>query len=250
MMKKLSVLVCLFASGMLQANFLNDLCVSFSTQGPDRYADGSTVLDGECYALVWSKDGAFDGINAKGECVDSNDRIVLVAPLAKDGRCPSVLFQVSEAEAKELEGGRYAVCLLDTRVASADGKMNPNGTVDGGLEVVNGYGVVTAALDLKRNMSRNAVKELSSLVPGQVADGVSVAPKDVPQPKIKDMRIDGDKVYLTVENLEGYMRVQGGKDVKVSDTTGAATKTTGGNEDVILVAPKSGSSGFYKVIRN
>ena len=35
----------------------NDTILTFSTQGPDTYGDGSTVLDGERYALVWVKDG-------------------------------------------------------------------------------------------------------------------------------------------------------------------------------------------------
>ena len=64
------------------ANSVDDARISFSTVGPDRYADGSTVLDGECYALVWSNDGNFDGFAADGECIDPADRIVLAAPIA------------------------------------------------------------------------------------------------------------------------------------------------------------------------
>ena len=33
---------------------MNNVLVSFSTVGPDCYADGATVLDGECSALVWT----------------------------------------------------------------------------------------------------------------------------------------------------------------------------------------------------
>lgn len=88
----LSLFVCVVAVAF--ANSVSDARLSFSTKGPDRYADGSVVLDGECYALVWSKDGNFDGFAANGECIDDCDRIVLIAPIAKDGRCPSVLFQI------------------------------------------------------------------------------------------------------------------------------------------------------------
>ena len=95
----------------------------------------------------------------------------------------------------------------------------------------------------------NVAKENESLDGGQVASGVSKAP-DCRQPKIKNVDIKGDKVYLTVENLPGFMRVQGGKDVKTFDTTGFATATDGESGEVILVAPKKGASGFYKVIRN
>ena len=35
-----------------------DTLITFSTKGPDTYLDGKTVMDGECYALVWTKNGA------------------------------------------------------------------------------------------------------------------------------------------------------------------------------------------------
>ena len=76
----MKIIAMFFASvmtGLVYAASINDTCISFSTKGPDTYLDGSVVLDGECYALVWSKDGVFDGFNAKGECIDALDRIVL-----------------------------------------------------------------------------------------------------------------------------------------------------------------------------
>lgn len=100
---------CVFLSGSIFAAGLDDSCVSFSTQGPDRYADGSVVLDGECYALVWSADGEFNGFSADGSCVDGEDRVVLLAPVARGGRCPPVLFQISAEIYKELSGGVLAV---------------------------------------------------------------------------------------------------------------------------------------------
>lgn len=249
MMKKISAVLCFLFAGTLCANSVNDLCVSFSTKGPDRYADGSTVLDGECYALVWSKDGVFDGFNANGGCVDTNDVIVLAAPVARGGRCPAVLFQVPKDDVDALKGGHYAVYLLDTRVASG-GATKPRGTANGELELVNSYGAVTASLSFDTNSNLNPAKELEGTSAGQTASDVSVAPSDCPQPKVKNMRVEGDNVYLTVENLRGHMRVQSGKDVKASESTGAAVETSGATDEVILVAPKSGASGFYKVIRN
>lgn len=249
-MKKISAVLCFLFAGTLCANSVNDLCVSFSTKGPDRYADGSTVLDGECYALVWSKDGVFEGFNANGGCVDTNDVVVLVAPVAKGGRCPAILFQVPQDEVEALNGGHYAVYLLDTRVSSGEAAAKPRGMSDGGLELVNGYGAVTAALKFDTNVNLNPAKELERALAGQTASDVSAAPSDCPQPKVKSMRVEGDNVYLTVENLPGHMRVQSGKDLKASESTGAAVETSGATDEVILVAPKSGSSGFYKVIRN
>ena len=64
------------------------------------------------------------------------------------------------------------------------------------------------------------------------------------------MWIEGDNVFLKVENMNGFMRVQGGQSPDSFAAMGAATQTDGGSSDVILVAPKVGNSGFYRVVRN
>jgi hypothetical protein len=226
-----------------------DACISFSTTGPDRYADGTMVLDGELYALVWSQDGIFNGFTAGGKCVDAADRIVLLAPVAKDGRCPEVLFQIPVATAEELEGGVYEVYIIDTRVSAADGGVCPMGSENGRIVLINGYGAAGAAIDIKAANGPNEAME-SDEGGAHVAATAASVPGGCRQPKVKNMRIEGEWVYLTVENLEGYMRVQNGSDVKAGDSTGAAVKTGGSDSETVLVAPKRGKSGFYKVIRN
>ena len=73
-----------FAYGSMQ-----DKLARFSTPGPDCYTDGTIVMDGECYALVWSPAGTtFSGFNADGTAASSRDRVVLAGELAQDGRCP------------------------------------------------------------------------------------------------------------------------------------------------------------------
>ena len=114
-MKKFASLICLLMTAVAFSG-MDDKVLRFSTPGPDRYADGSRVLDGECYALVWSPKGtAFAGFNADGTAVSANDRVVLAAPLAQDGKCRDAIFQVPAAEYAELAGGEWAVCLVDTR---------------------------------------------------------------------------------------------------------------------------------------
>ena len=230
------------------ANSVGDARISFSTKGPDRYADGSVVMDGECYALVWSSDGKFDGFAANGACIDTYDRVVLMAPVAKDGRCPPVLFQIPQAEAEELAGGQYAVYLLDTRVASGD-TMRPYGTVNGKLALMNGYGAASANLAVGALNAKSA--ETGNGPAGLVASSVSAAPAGCEQPRIKSMRIEGDNVFLTVENLKGFMRVRSGGDLTASDSATAAVETSGEGGEVTLVTRKpESSSGFFKVIRN
>lgn len=244
-----ALLLSLGITAVAFANSLGDARISFSTKGPDRYADGSVVMDGECYALVWSRDGKFDGFAANGECIDGYDRIVLMAPVAKDGRCPPVLFQIPQAEAEELAGGQYAVYLLDTRIASGD-TVRPCGTVNGKLALMNGYGATSANLAVGALNSKKAEEIAEDKAEGQIASVLAAVPADCAQPRIKSMRIEGDNVFLTVENLKGFMRVSSGGNVAASDMTDAAVETQGGAEDVTLVTRKPGTAGFFKVIRN
>lgn len=232
------------------ADGADDATVSFSTRGPDRYADGTTVMDGECYALVWSADGVFEGLSADGEPVDSNDKVILVAPMAKDGHCPEIVFQLSASIAASLATGVYEVLLLDTRVTRADGTTAPNGTVNGKLKMVNGYGGVSDGLALATTSGGlNAGRVAETSGGSRVAVGAP-APAGVAQPRVKHIRVDGDKVFLTVENLPGFMRVQGGAQISDSAALGSATATDGGSQDVILVTQTTGTSGFFRVVRN
>ena len=246
-MRTIAILLSMGFFGVAFASGADDARVSFRTKGPDRYADGSVVVDGECYALVWSNDGIFDGFDANGECIDSDDRIVLVAPIAKNGCCPPVLFQIPADEANALSGGQYAVYLLDTRVSSG-GETKAAGVTLGRPKLMNGYGEAIAAISVCGANASFSLPESAS-EGGLVASAGVSAPADCVQPRIKAMRIEGDNVFLTVENLAGFLRVRSGSDVSVSGSTDAAVETSGG-EDVTLVTRKPGNSGFFKVIRN
>ena len=130
MKKKLAMILAAVAAGAAVAG-QDNLLATFSTQGPDRYADGTVVKDGECYALVWTKTGAaFAGITVTGEAVGDQDlnRVLCIAPLAKDGRCPDVVVEVDKLVAVQwAEGGTFSLHLLDTRKA--------DGTPDAQIEI-------------------------------------------------------------------------------------------------------------------
>ena len=251
-MKKLMTMIGVAGLAFAATAAIDDALLAFSTVGPDKYADGTTVLDGECYALVWTKNGAtFGGIAADGTAIAETDEIVLVAPVAKDGHCPNVLFQIDSTKADALADGTYGVYLLDTRVAE-NGATKPAGVNNGKLRLVNGYGLTTKATKVGKATAGGATtaqeKESDG---GQVVAAGAAAPKDLPQPKITSIKIEGDYVKLTVQNLPGFMRVSSGADVAADDTQGAAQATDGATDEVILYAPKTaGGSGFFKVIRN
>ena len=73
---------------------------------------------------------------------------------------------------------------------------------------------------------------------------------DVQQPKIKRIAFEDGGMALYVENLKGYMRVKTGKNLSLSDDVTPAVQTDGSADEVRIVVPKSGDSGFFKVIRN
>ena len=251
-MKKLMTIIGVAGLAFAASAAIDDALLAFSTVGPDKYADGTTVLDGECYALVWTKDGeTFGGIAASGETIKSTDKIVLVAPVAKNGRCPNVLFQIDSATADSLKNGSYGVYLLDTRVTASDGTTKPAGTKNGKLNLVNGYGLTTQAAQVGTASGGVGTAEEKATSGGQVVAAGAAAPANVDQPKITAIQIEGDYVKLTVQNLPGFMRVSSGTTTTADDMQGAARATDGSNEPVILYVPKTtGASGFFKVIRN
>ena len=249
-MKKLMTMIGAVGLAFAATAAIDDALLTFSTVGPDKYSDGTTVLDGECYALVWTADGAtFGGIAADGTAVAETDEIVLVAPVATGGHCPDVLFQIPAAQVDK--GGTFGVYLLDTRVKAEDGTMAPAGLkANGKLSLVNGYGLATEATKVAKATAGGAKAVAEKGTGGQAVAAGAAAP-NVQQPKITSIQIQGDFVKLTVQNLPGFMRVSSGADVSADDTQGAAQATDGKTNEVILYAPKSVSgSGFFKVIRN
>ncbi|MBO7686690.1 MAG: hypothetical protein J6V72_09910 [Kiritimatiellae bacterium] len=247
-MKKLMTMIGAVGLAFAATAAIDDALLAFSTVGPDKYSDGTTVLDGECYALVRTLPGAtFGGIAADGTAVAETDEIILLAPLAKNGHCPKVLFQIPSDKTE----GTFGVYLLDTRVTAADGTTKPVGAKDGKLRLVNGYGLATEATKVGKatgGITTAAEKETAG---GQAVAAGAAVPKNVQQPKITSIKIEGDYVKLTVQNLPGFMRVSSGANVSAHDAKGAAQATDGKTDEVILYAPKAASgSGFFKVIRN
>lgn len=239
-MKKILLIIFSFSLLSLHANSVEDSAIVFSTLGPDKYADGSTVLDGELYALVWTSDGVFDGFSADGKAVDEKDKILIVAPLAKDGRCPKVMFQIPKANAATY--GKFEVFLMDTRVVSASGVVTPRGAAKGEVQLVNGYGRVSANVALSSASSKAEGAAIANLN--------ALAPKNSRQPRVKAIRMEGDEVVLTVENIPGFMRVQSGRDTTAADSTSAAMETPSNGETLTIKVPKTGDKGFYRVIHN
>lgn len=259
--------VALLAVGKLQAG-AEDTLLTFGTTGPDCYSDGSTVLDGECYALVWTKEGSsFGGFNSDGSLVLSTDKAVVYAPVARDGRCPTTLFQISSEFAKEHTGGSYSVYLLDTRLIR-NGRTVPAGIGAGGApSFINGFSPVIGSvkasssgfLSIRSSIASSSSVNSSAQRPGlsaQTSGSSSVCTSNstairngLEQPEITGIRVDGNSVYLTIQNLPGYIGVRDGKTVKSFGPENPAVEADGKSGPVTIVMPLESGSAFFKAYR-
>ena len=231
----------------------NDLLISFSTKGPDTYADGSTVIDRECYALVWTpKNVESATISADGSASDGA-KIVLVAPIARNGRCPKVVYRVDAKRVEtEFANGRWSVYLLDTRRYSYDDDGNPVVTLaglksDGAVRLVNATSRVG---DATLSAGAGANVSLASAVATAASVGTSL-PADAPRPTVSAIEVRGGNVYVTVENAAPYLAY----DLATGDTPEALTERVDnprtGEDDgtVVLVAPAKEGGAFFRVDR-
>lgn len=224
----------------------NDTLISFSTKGPDKYLDGTIVKDGECYALVWTRNGAtFGGIAADGKAAGDDSKVVVFAPVAKGGHCPPVMFELDAALSEQYQDGAFGVYLLDTRLAGgAVGGLDANGVP----VAVNGFGEVMGNKEEGVSKAVAAVTQQSAL------------PAGAPKPQITAIRVVGDKVLISVKGTLPCLQYKasevalgsgaGGKEAVVSvegsaSAQGAATT----EEEITVIAPKRGESGFFSVGR-
>lgn len=219
-----------------------NVVVTFHTQGPDTYADGSKVLDGETYALVWTPAGAtFQGIKADGSAV-APSKVALKAPVAKDGKCPFIKYEIDEDYVeKNYKGGTWAVYLLDTRTfaaeLSADGKPQATGAFG---KAVNGYGEVVTA--------KTSVGFVSA--DGAAAVGAGLMPTDKGEVKITNIELKDGKVFITVSGTvssAAYAVAEGETPNAILPTETAAAGNTAG--EMILVRDQKAGGAFFKVNR-
>lgn len=226
-MKKTIAAICAFASAVAVAG-MNDLLISFSTPGPDKYADGSEVQVGECYSLVGTK-------------ADGTQDVVLNYQTKLAGKCSPVVYMVDEVTAAKYTG--WDIYLVDTRDFAKDGK--PAGLDDNGQpKVKNVQAPVAASVASSGSQFASAtVKE------GVAARAYDLAAAEVPQPEVKGIKIVGTNVVVTVANTRpfvGYTLVSG-KDA-TNFSIPAPTGTNGDLAgDIELIAPKKDGAQFFKV---
>jgi len=169
-LRNLSLLAALFLVHSAGADMLGPYAPRFyfATVGDDCYADGSLALDGECYALVWQRDGvAFRGFNATGTYGEGSDTTLPVDPAncqvlnvwpaavkewvdadPEEGYwtsyCPGASNIVSRQYYIDHRNvGKFSVYLFDTRkIVAGQSVVSGCDAATKNLPVLNGYGVV------------------------------------------------------------------------------------------------------------
>lgn len=252
MKKTVAALIASFACAAAFAG-ANNLRIVFSTPGTDTYADGTEVLKGERYALVW-KASADDVFSIAADGSTTGGKIVLVHETAEAGCCSPVMFQVDDAwlAANGYDTGVWAVYLLDTRVVSGDGAVSFASLDAKGVPAsVNASGEAQGAVGVSRG--EGTLPASAGAAAGSVAAATQTAlPADVPKPVVKAIEIKGDFVHVTVANTIPalqYTLAAGEKPGELAKDA-AATAPNGTSSGVVtIVTPKSGKGGFFKVIR-
>lgn len=219
-------------------------------QAVDTYADGTTVLDGERYALVWSKDGVFEGIDAAGEPIGEGDLVLKIEPLALNGRPRSVIFEVPKdwVDRYSLDSGVYELCLLDTRELQEGGtyalarnnyEVNAAGEPSGAL--------TTSSLAASNGSAGDEII-VKNVAKKSTAATAAAAP-DVAQPEIVGFRIDGENAFITLANLPAVVRVGGAGALDDVFVKTAETDERVVNDDgtVTITVPAAGEAGFFSV---
>ena len=217
---------------------MNNVVISFSTVGPDKYADGSLVRDGETYALVWTKSGSTFAGKA-----DENNKIVIKASEAKDHKCPYIQFQVDEDWVNaNCPGGTWGVYLLDTRKFKADA----NGVIlldDGGKPVFDGFGTAVNGYGLVAQATTSTMGSAGSAGAVDVKEAVGKG-------AIRITKIDpsGDFVYLYAEGaVDGVPYGVKSADTPraVKDAAAVLQYAKPMDGKMIFIRQKTGDKGFY-----
>ena len=214
----------------------DDAIITFSTTA-DYYADGTAVKDGEFYALCWSADNAFDGITAQGTAVNAAEKVLAKIPLAKDGHCPTTVFEVSS---DYVSGGYFFVYLLDTRDASGEPAASSAALATSG---VNGSTVVVSAAAAGNGtiVSKTDVATSTDYAVTDVAD--------VPNPTVEKFTIVGDMAKIEVGNLVPYVKYNVKKGATVDQIETLGGKPLQGEAGGVTFVIDKKDANFFKVVR-
>jgi hypothetical protein len=252
MKKILWTFLCVTLAGsLLGVDLKGKRTLTFSTKGPDRYADGTTqVYDNEKYALVYmtSTTNNFGGFYTDGTLVNTNqNQLLYIAAVASQGCCPEQIVEFDASLIKKGSGGRYVVVLLDTRAPDTATTQKLGDIVMGWSEPIQS---IVAESNQGGPNTISSDTTVSSAKPPLLPPAVSAAP-----PVITGINVTGDKVIVSVENAspKAYYAISGTDDIKkdkgqwVKTEFGKHKKGDGAGK-VELEYPVSSTGKFFQVV--
>lgn len=213
--------------------------------GVDCYADGTPVLPGERYGLVYVAPGkAFGGIYSDGTLKDEIDNTLFPIAVRADAgsRLPICSYTMDGAYA----GGTFYLVVFDTRT--------PDGGVNG--SVVNGWGIA-ASLAVPASSAGAAkraeiVGPLAASSSAAVSSSATLAPSVPAGAVIEKMDFVGDEVWLTVRNTgsAAYYAAAGAENLDASsfETQGVKTAVKGAaaaDDTIIVKFPKNDKNAYF-----
>ena len=198
---------------------------------------------------MWTAAGS-DGAAIAADGSVKGGEIVLTAPVAKGGRCPTVMFEVAADDIEtKYKNGTWSVYLLDTRRYGADGSVTLAGSVGGMPVAINAAGAVAGS----------SVALSSGVISGVVAASASAAtatavPEGTPSPTITGIRVEGANVFVSVKGTVPYLQygLSSGSTPDAVTEGVSGTPQTGASapdEEIVLVAPAKSGGAFFKVGR-
>ena len=228
-MKKLvSMVMGLAAAAAFAAPMPEYQVLTFSVTGAETYADGSALADGECYALVWSEDGQFEGIDGEGKAKRAGDEVIYIGKIVKGS---TVSFQIKDGFKS---GGAFDIWILDTRVFK-NGERISVGKVGDNVTVTHAAKATAASVAAAGSQ---AAPTAAPVAEGTVVTGATVDPAKIPQLRFTSIKLDGDYVVMEAEDTVpgvNYATVSGGKESGI---------TTATSSKIILIRPKEGNSAI------
>lgn len=270
MKKAIAILALGVAAFVARGGDESDWRGTFTTIPPDLYSDGSRVIEGEEYILVWQKNGTtFKGFREDGSLVDNVNSIRMNektwrATCDDPAQGCYLDYWTITIPSSYTTTGTFSLYVLDTRRFSghqydADGNLlsvttNLTVAAEGGRSI-QGYAEVAALA---------TVSTSSTLIEGTtVGKTYLLSTLDnamIEAPVITDMRFDGDYVVLTVTSTHSKVTydavgsenistaVRGAAETSsVSPVSGAATSK--GTIEIRLKRDWAAKSQFFRIIR-
>ncbi len=231
---------------------LSQLTMTISTTGPDCYQDGSLVLNGETYLLVYLKTNApFHGVLMDGTLADPVNNVIATRSKASKGACEFKAVQY--APSLYPSSGKWVIVLTDTR--KSDGSVGGLVAKVGTSTAVAGQSGSSLSIASLSTATSTSGKSTPASI---IASGNALSQADVQAPVITaieqkggaaKIHFRGDPKYSLNYEVQEVADLSSGAWVsvvkRIAKPAGLATQAS----DLPPVAPAdSGNVRFFRVV--